>query len=260
MDKVMAQQARRILDRIVGYEISPLLWKKVARGLSAGRVQSVAVKIIVEREREIRAFKPEEYWLIPAVFTTDLQQQLPAGSGASSSRPRPPTARARPSSSRAYGWPSTRPSRPSCTRSATRSSRPPTSRRPRRSSRNSNTPSSRSATSRRRSPCREPSPPFITSTLQQAAANRLGFTAKRTMAVAQQLYEGIDLGAMGSLGLITYMRTDSTYISGEALGEVRGTTSRATSGPSTCRRSRTSTRTRNRPRRPTRPSARPTST
>ena len=117
MDKVMAQQARRILDRIVGYQISPLLWKKVARGLSAGRVQSVAVKIVVGREREIRGFKPEEYWLIPAIFTTDLEQRLrTAVAGFYIQAARKPEPRAPRLTSRTNGWPSTTPSRPSFTK------------------------------------------------------------------------------------------------------------------------------------------------
>jgi DNA topoisomerase-1 len=220
LDKVMAQQARRVLDRIVGYEISPLLWKKVTRGLSAGRVQSVAVKIIVEREREIRAFKAEEYWLIPAVFTTDLNGDY-----------RQP-------------W-------HQFTTSKTRDGKGPTVEEKGRwlaehhafeaelltigaakfKAANEEQASKAFAELEHarfqiseietKESVSRPSPPFITSTLQQAAANRLGFSAKRTMAVAQQLYEGIDLGSMGSLGLITYMRTDSTHLSGEALGEVR---------------------------------------
>jgi len=241
MDKVMAQQARRILDRIVGYKISPLLWKKVAGGLSAGRVQSVAVKIIVEREREIRSFKPEEYWLIPAIFTTDAQSNYrqqwldfvrpkgqadtPRGEGtiltkegietASRSREGPPAAqqsewlvkhnafkaelykvgdkkfKAANQEQAEQLFNALKQSEYSVADIQTKqsSSRPPA--------------------------------PFITSTLQQAGANRLGFSAKRTMAVAQQLYEGIDLGSMGSLGLITYMRTDSTHLSSEATAEAR---------------------------------------
>ncbi|MDD5011731.1 MAG: type I DNA topoisomerase, partial [Phycisphaerae bacterium] len=220
MDKVMAQQARRILDRIVGYQISPLLWKKVARGLSAGRVQSVAVKIIVEREREIRAFKAKEYWLIPAVFTTDLQsdyrQEWTAFVTPKTENDKPPTiaeqnewlikhnafkaelikvgdekftASTQAEAEKIFG--------------ALKDAK------------------FKVASIEKKESASHPPAPFITSTLQQAAVNQLGFATKRTMRVAQQLYEGIDLGSMGHLGLITYMRTDSTHLSGEAVAEVR---------------------------------------
>ncbi len=219
-DKVMAQQARRVLDRIVGYEISPLLWKKVTRGLSAGRVQSVAVKIIVEREREIRAFKPEEYWLIPAVFTTDLsshytQQWLdfvtggtPDGKGPTLNEQGKWLAKHQAFKAELFkiGDAKFKASNKDEAERVFGELR--------------NAPFKIADIETKESVSRA-SPPFITSTLQQAAANRLGFSAKRTMSVAQQLYEGIDLGSMGSLGLITYMRTDSTHLSGEALGEVR---------------------------------------
>ncbi len=225
INKVMAQQARRILDRIVGYKISPLLWKKIARGLSAGRVQSVTVKIIVERERQIHEFKPQEYWLIPAVFTTDLQsdyiQQWLDFIKPKTENDKPPTiaeqnkwltehnafkaeldrlgdekfkASNKTEAEKVFG--------------ALKQAR------------------FKLADIQTRENISRPSPPFITSTLQQAAANRLGFTAKRTMAVAQQLYEGIDLGSMGFLGLITYMRTDSTHLSPEAISEARNYISR----------------------------------
>ena len=220
MDKVMAQQARRILDRIVGYQISPLLWKKIAKGLSAGRVQSVAVKIIVEREREIRAFKEKEYWLIPAVFTTDLRsdyhQEWVDFATAKTESDKPPavaeqnkwliehnafkaelvkvgdekfTASTKEEAEKAFGSLKNAEFKVAVIETKESVSHPPA--------------------------------PFITSTLQQAAANQLGFATKRTMRVAQQLYEGIDLGSMGHLGLITYMRTDSTHLSGEAIQEVR---------------------------------------
>jgi DNA topoisomerase-1 len=220
MDKVMAQQARRILDRIVGYEISPLLWKKVARGLSAGRVQSVAVKLIVEKERQIRAFKPAEYWLIPAVFTSDLQksytQQWLDFITPKKEDEKPPLlveqnkwlsehnafkaqladvggkkfeASGKAEADKVFN--ALKAAEFSVAKIETKQS------------------------------VSQPSPPFITSTLQQAAANLLGFSTKRTMAVAQQLYEGIDVGSMGTLGLITYMRTDSTNIVGEAIKEAR---------------------------------------
>ncbi len=216
MDRVMAQQARRILDRIVGYQISPLLWKKVARGLSAGRVQSVAVKIIVLRELEIRAFDPEEYWLMPAVFTPDLQADLTSV------------------------WQDFLDNAPDKDKGRTLIQQNEWL-----AERNAfkaelihvdgekfgvdnekdamailaNLQKAKYAisdiiTKRVKS---RPSPPFITSTLQQAASNRMSFSAKRTMRVAQQLYEGIDLGSMGALGLITYMRTDSTHLSNEAI-------------------------------------------
>jgi DNA topoisomerase-1 len=220
MDKVMAQQARRILDRIVGYQISPLLWRKIASGLSAGRVQSVAVKMIVEKEREIRAFKPKEYWLIPAVFTTDLQsdyrQEWLDFVTVKAEGDKPVTiveqnrwllehnafkaelirigdekfkASTKEEAEKVFG--------------ALRNAE------------------FKVAAIETKESVSHPPAPFITSTLQQAAANRLGFTAKRTMRVAQQLYEGIDLGSMGYLGLITYMRTDSTHLSDEAMKEVR---------------------------------------
>jgi len=220
MDRVMAQQARRILDRIVGYQISPLLWKKVARGLSAGRVQSVAVKMIVEKEREIRAFRPEEYWLIPAVFTTDSDKDYSAEwrrfiASAEDAKKGPALAQQ-------YDW--------------LRRHNAFKAELYRVNNQKFHAPDKEKASeifdalkdaefavaalNTKRVGSR-PSPPFITSTLQQAAANRLGFTAKRTMRTAQELYEGIDMGSMGVLGLITYMRTDSTHLSQEALTDVR---------------------------------------
>ncbi len=220
-DKVMAQQARRVLDRIVGYEISPLLWKKVTRGLSAGRVQSVAVKIIVEREREIRAFKPEEYWLIPAVFTTDLaadyrQQWIDFVT--------PKTADGKaPTIEQQSDWLAKHNAfKAELTRIGNERFSASNEQQAQKVFGELQRAQFKIAEIETKESVSRASPPFITSTLQQAAANRLGFTAKRTMAVAQQLYEGIDLGSMGSLGLITYMRTDSTHLSGEALGEVRG--------------------------------------
>jgi DNA topoisomerase-1 len=220
VDKVMAQQARRVLDRIVGYKISPLLWKKVTRGLSAGRVQSVAVKIIVEREREIRDFKAEEYWLIPAVFTTDLnsnynQQWLDFVT--------PGTADGKgPTLEQQSKWLAEHHAfKAELHRIGDRKFKASNQEEAEKVFNELRHAPFKIAGIETKESVSKASPPFITSTLQQAAANRLGFSAKRTMAVAQQLYEGIDLGSMGSLGLITYMRTDSTYISGEALGEVR---------------------------------------
>jgi DNA topoisomerase-1 len=217
MDRVMAQQARRVLDRIVGYLISPLLWKKVARGLSAGRVQSVAVKIIVSREREIRAFVPQEYWLIPAVFTPDMQPNLTADwQTYLSSVPEGRTLAQQNQwlvEHNAFkadlitvnGEKSTIDNQKDADQILSRLQ-------------TAQYTVSDIITRRITS---KPAPPFITSTLQQAAANRLGFTAKRTMRVAQQLYEGIDLGTMGALGLITYMRTDSTNLSNDAINAAR---------------------------------------
>ncbi|WP_431089419.1 type I DNA topoisomerase [Paenibacillus sp. 8b26] len=186
MDLVNAQQARRILDRLVGYKISPLLWKKVKKGLSAGRVQSVAVKIILDRENEINEFVPEEYWTITAKLAikdsafeakfhqlrgkkkelsseADVQEVLEA-IGKSSYKVRDVKEKER---------------------------------------------------------LRNPSPPFTTSSLQQEAARKLNFRASKTMSVAQQLYEGVDLGKEGTVGLITYMRTDSTRIAVSAQEEAK---------------------------------------
>jgi DNA topoisomerase I len=186
MDLVNAQQARRILDRLVGYKISPLLWKKVKKGLSAGRVQSVAVKIILDRETEISEFVPEEYWTITAKLAikdstfeakfhklrgekkelsseADVQEVLKA-IGKSSYKVQDVKEKER---------------------------------------------------------LRNPSPPFTTSSLQQEAARKLNFRASKTMSVAQQLYEGVDLGKEGTVGLITYMRTDSTRIAVSAQEEAK---------------------------------------
>ncbi|MBY9081874.1 type I DNA topoisomerase [Paenibacillus sp. HN-1] len=186
MDLVNAQQARRILDRLVGYKISPLLWKKVKKGLSAGRVQSVAVKIIMDRENEISAFVPEEYWTITAKLAirdslfdakfyklkgeklelgkeSDVQEVLKAIEGSDFIV----------------------------------------------------------SEVKEKERQRHPSAPFTTSSLQQEAARKLGFRAAKTMSVAQQLYEGVELGKEGTVGLITYMRTDSTRISTTAQDEAR---------------------------------------
>lgn len=188
MDLVDAQQARRILDRLVGYGISPILWKKVRSRLSAGRVQSVALRLIVEREREIENFIPEEYWSIEA----DL---LPEGGKVSY----------RAKLAKINGETPELPTQGMVDdilaemRSALY------------------TVDSVKEGKRRRNP----SAPFITSTLQQDASRKLGFTARKTMSVAQQLYEGVELDGEGTQGLITYMRTDSTNISDIALRETR---------------------------------------
>ncbi len=182
MRMVDAQQARRVLDRLVGYRLSPLLWDKVKRGLSAGRVQSVAVRLVVEREREIEDFKPQEYWTIEA----DLQQ-----------------AGRRRHVCFARCW-SSEPARSSA------SSISPTGKRPKRSRPIWTAPAVQVTKITRKDKRRTPAPPFTTSTLQQEASRKLGFGAKKTMSVAQQLYEGVDLGGReGTVGLITYMRTDS---------------------------------------------------
>ena len=221
IDKVMAQQARRILDRIVGYQISPLLWKKVARGLSAGRVQSVAVKIVVQREREVRGFKPEEYWLIPAIFTTDLgsdysQQWL--NFIASGEKPdQGPTIEVQ------NRWLAEHNAfKAELYKIGDENFKASNSEQAQRIYEAAKGAKFGVGNVEKKESSSRPGPPFITSTLQQAAANRLGFSTKRAMAVAQQLYEGVDLGAeMGPLGLITYMRTDSTHISPEAVNESR---------------------------------------
>ncbi|OHB60190.1 MAG: DNA topoisomerase I, partial [Planctomycetes bacterium RBG_13_46_10] len=235
IDKVMAQQARRILDRIVGYKISPLLWKKVARGLSAGRVQSVAVKMIVQREREIRAFVPVEYWLIPAIFTNHIDKQKeytnqwqkfmqvsPANTLAGSEPRMSMSGNRTPTIAQQNDWLAEHSA--FLAELSTVAGKPFDVDNEKDAQKIYNALKDadfaisniqiKSSTSR-------PAPPFITSTLQQAAANRLGFATKRTMRIAQQLYEGIDLGSMGTLGLITYMRTDSTHLSPEALNDAR---------------------------------------
>ncbi|MBN1126776.1 MAG: type I DNA topoisomerase [Sedimentisphaerales bacterium] len=218
--RVMAQQARRVLDRIVGYQISPLLWKKVARGLSAGRVQSVAVRMIVEKERQIRAFVPQEYWLIPAVFTTETNTDYsPDWKRFIESAPDKKKGR---SLSEQYQWLAEHKAfKAELHQVDGQKFHADHQDKAERIFKALQTASFfvKDVTTKRISS--RPSPPFITSTLQQAAANRLGFSANRTMRTAQQLYEGIDLGSMGALGLITYMRTDSTFLSSEAISSVR---------------------------------------
>ena len=199
---VDAQQTRRVLDRIVGYQISPLLWDKVRRGLSAGRVQTVAVRLIVERERQIQDFKPVEYWTIDAI----LEVQGAAKAGAESQL----------ITARFIGIDGERAKVEGVSAPAVGSEKEA------RAILDAATNAAWSVASvdkkERRS---NPWPPFITSTLQQSAAARLGFSVKRTMGVAQRLYEGVDLGDQGTLGLITYMRTDSTRIAPEAIAAVR---------------------------------------
>jgi DNA topoisomerase-1 len=185
--KVDAQQARRVLDRLVGYKLSPLLWEKVRRGLSAGRVQSVALRLIVDREREIQAFVPVEYWSLharlaaarPPEFVATLREV----DGEKASLPTEAATRALIERLEGARY---------VVRAVARGERK-----------------------------RNPAPPFITSTLQQEAGRKLHFSAKKTMLLAQQLYEGIELGAEGAVGLITYMRTDSTRVAADAQTEAR---------------------------------------
>ncbi len=184
---VDAQQARRVVDRIVGYELSPLLWAKVKPGLSAGRVQSVAVKLICDREREIEAFVEEEYWSVVAQLETEQEEAFSAKlhhkGGKKLGLPNEDAAKQVERDITGKPW------------------------------------TVADVTKKQRR--RNPAPPFITSTMQQEAARKLGFAAKKTMRLAQQLYEGLPMGKLGTLGLITYMRTDATRVSNEAIEEVR---------------------------------------
>ncbi|MBD3349385.1 MAG: type I DNA topoisomerase [Candidatus Eisenbacteria bacterium] len=186
MRKVDAQQARRVLDRLVGYKVSPVLWKTIYYGLSAGRVQSVALRLICEREDEIDAFEPEEFWTVDAVFTTDGGDEIEARLDKVGGK----KAKIR-TGDEANG----------IVRAV------------------EGGPFAVSALKKRERKV-NPLPPFITSTLQRDAANRLRFTSKRTMVVAQQLYEGLPIGGE-NVGLITYMRTDSTRMAASAIEEAR---------------------------------------
>ncbi|MEE8192411.1 MAG: type I DNA topoisomerase [Gemmatimonadales bacterium] len=184
--KVEAQQARRILDRLVGYKVSPLLWRSVKTGLSAGRVQTVALRIIVEREQAIRDFKPQEYWSIDAELEAKRKRfgaKLHKIDGKKLELHSEKDARAVVKAVKG---------KPFVVTAVQRKQR------------------------RRR-----PAPPFITSTLQQEAAKRLGFASRRTMRTAQQLYEGVEMGKQGAVGLITYMRTDSPRVAPIAIDAVR---------------------------------------
>ncbi len=182
IDLVDAQQARRVLDRLVGYKISPFLWKKVKRGLSAGRVQSVALRLIVDREKEIRAFVPEEYWTISAKLLKDRKKFIAKFHGTVDGKkieiPNEATATTILDAVKDGQFVV------ASVKNGTRT--------------------------------RQPAPPFNTSTMQQEASRRLGYDGKRTMRIAQQLYEGVEISGKGSIGLITYMRTDSLRISEEA--------------------------------------------
>jgi len=192
--RVDAQQARRIIDRLVGYEVSDLLWKKVWRGLSAGRVQTVALRIICERESEIEAFVPVEYWSVDARLSGKVPPEF--------------TARLASFDGEKLKFDGTDPRLPD-EAAATRVVE---------DVRKSDWIVSTVETSERR---KNPAPPFITSQLQQAAARRLSFAVRRTMQIAQRLYEGREIPGRGTVGLITYMRTDSTRVSDDALKEVR---------------------------------------
>src|SRR5258706_6315390 len=184
---VDAQQARRVLDRIVGYKVSPLLWDKVRRGLSAGRVQTVALRLIVEREQQIRAFIPQEYWSIHAMLDSGepplFEAKLSKFKGEEIAINNQEGADAVLAAVNKAKW--------------------------------------QVASVTQKEKRRNPPPPFTTSKLQQAAYNRLRYTAKRTMGIAQRLYEGVELGPEGLVARITYMRTDSVHVSSDALEQVR---------------------------------------
>ncbi|MDP6546607.1 MAG: type I DNA topoisomerase [Phycisphaerae bacterium] len=254
MNRVNAQQARRILDRIVGYEVSPLLWKKIARGLSAGRVQTVAVRLIVERERQRDEFMPEEYWRIGGVFTTDLDasgdiaDRFAALLAQRDEKGRPPTRDAQQhflSGNSAFTaelarWRGEkfRPTDSEVSLEVVRAlsmaidevrrtedpdGKGPAANRVEIVARlDGSQPPFTVTDIKQRQRRSKPSAPFTTVTMQQAASVRLHFSASRTMRVAQKLYEGLDVPGEGSVGLITYMRTDSTHLSNDALGQVRG--------------------------------------
>ncbi|NLN78178.1 MAG: type I DNA topoisomerase [Armatimonadetes bacterium] len=185
---VNAQQARRVLDRLVGYKLSPLLWRKIKRNLSAGRVQSVAVRLICDRERDILAFVPVEYWSITALLTPTDKEHLFSAKLVSRDGEKLEIHNQQEADDLLKALEGARYVVKNVKKSQKR---------------------------------RNPAAPFITSTLQQEASRKLGFSARRTMTIAQQLYEGIELAAEGHVGLITYMRTDSTRVSKEAQDEAR---------------------------------------
>jgi len=219
-DKVNAQQARRILDRIVGYELSPLLWKKIMPGLSAGRVQSVAVRLLVERERQIQAFQPQEYWRVSVPLTT-----------------KDPAERAREAFEKLWKKvpKDKQPDRAEKTKLYRQEQifqadvlklggkpfRPVNQEQAHRAVEQLER--AKYAVDRLKSARRQdrPAPPFTTASLQQQGSVHLHFSASRTMRIAQQLYEGVDIPGQGPVGLITYMRTDSTHLAKEAVNEVR---------------------------------------
>ena len=250
--KFNAYQARRVLDRIVGYQVSPLLWKKVARGLSAGRVQSVAVRLVVEREREIRAFIPEEYWQLHARFATDpakapeLVKKWEEFVATLDGNGKSPTNKKRNQWLKKHhalraqlfsidGKKADKISEEVCLDAARRAglcdikteikedpkAKGPARRLVKVSGRTDPaiTFEIKSIESKRMRS--KPPAPFITSTLQQTASNKLSFGARKTMRAAQRLYEGVELGKEGSVGLITYMRTDSTFINPDAINMAR---------------------------------------
>ncbi len=183
IDLVNAQQARRILDRLVGYKLSPFLWKKVKRGLSAGRVQTVAVSLVVDRENEIRAFVPKEYWSIDAKFTAPGSRKVFDASLLTIDGEKFELANQEEADAILKRLEDAEYEVTAVKKRVTK---------------------------------KQPAPPFITSTMQQEASKKLGFTSKRTMKAAQELYEGVDIEGIGAVGLITYMRTDSLRISDEA--------------------------------------------
>lgn len=191
MNLVDAQQARRILDRLVGYELSPFLWRKIAKGLSAGRVQSVAVRLIVEREREIEKFKPEEYWTIEGIFEKlTSREQIKAKLDKINGKKLEKLAiQGKNDAEKILS--------------------------------RLNQEEYRVANIEKKQAVKNPYAPFTTSTLQQEANKKLGFSSKQTMVIAQQLYEGVELGSAGAAGLITYMRTDSLNLASEAVAKMR---------------------------------------
>ena len=194
MSLVDAQQARRVLDRLVGYQISPILWRSVKPGLSAGRVQSVAVRLICEREEEIEKFEPKEYWTLTATLTPiDVEHLFPAKLHKIGSKK---------GEINNYGFRIDEERAKELTADA-------------------KTKNYVVEKVEKRERKQRPVPPFITSTLQQEASRKLRFAAKKTMFIAQQLYEGLEIGSEGSVGLITYMRTDSTRVAQEAVQAAR---------------------------------------
>ena len=192
MNLVNSQQARRILDRLVGYELSPLLWKKIKKGLSAGRVQSVATRLIVDREKEIAAFKPEEYWLLTAYLRKKAQDPVFRARYHGELVGNKVEKRKLASQQDADAVLTTLTNQAYQVWQVKKGSRQ-----------------------------RQPAAPFTTSTLQQEAARYLGYTSKKTMSIAQQLYEGVELPAIGAMALVTYIRTDSVRVSEEAEQEAR---------------------------------------